>query len=556
MSILTADQISEQGSSTITRGIWFGARERPALGWLSSPTHGIADSGVVIAPPTGYPYWCSHRTLRSLAERLAAAGHAVLRIDYDGTGDSAGDQWDADRVDAWRRTVALAVEELRRLGAEHLTLVGARIGGTFALLDGQELGVDRVLAWMPVTAGRRYAKELRLLSEAVPEGLDPLDPPGTRLVAGNVFSVQTLRDLQALAVTDVEQPPAAATLILDDPGGSAVKAVAHLRSIGAAVEHLQLDGGENALETPPEFATVPEEILAAACNWIGAGTATPAEAPAQLRTRATLEWHGRRIEEEVITLGPRGHVGVLTSPERLDPDATTLVLLNPGSETHIGPGRAWVEYARDLTATGRRTVRVDFLGWGESPDAGRTPGRPYDAACVQDTVAIVEELRSAGHERIAICGLCASAWIALAAARRAAVDGVIAINPQLYWKPGDPAEIDWDLIRSRRAPEIKRIERGARLGLWTLLDWLGRLPPAASWLDDLAARRMGIHLIFAEGDDGLVYLHQRLGRHLRRLRGINVHELPEVDHPMHLTWLRPRVVTALAGALTAIDGVR
>ena len=533
--------------------MWFGARERPALGWLSTPIQGIADSGVVIAPPTGYPYWCSHRTLRILAERLAAAGHAVLRIDYDGTGDSAGDQWDADRVDAWRATVALAVEQLRRLGAEHLTLVGARIGGTFALLDGRELGVDRVLAWMPVTTGRRYAKELRLLSKPVPEGIDPLDPPGTLVVAGNVFSAQTLHDLEALAVTSIEQPPAAATLILDDPGGSAAKAVAHLRSIGAAVEHLQLDGGEDALETPPEFVTVPEEIVAVACDWIGAaGAATPAAVPA-LPTRASLEWRGRRIEEEVITLGPRGHVGVLTSPERLDPDTSTLVLLNPGSETHVGPGRAWVEYARDLTATGRRTVRVDFLGWGESPDAGRAPGRPYDDACVQDTVAIVEELRGAGHERIAICGLCGSAWIALAAARRAPVEAVIALNPQLYWKPGDPVEIDWDLIRTRRATEIRRIERGARLGLWTLLDWLGQRPGAARWLDDLAARPMSIHLIFAEGDDGLVYLHQRLSRHLRGLRRIKVHELHEVDHPMHLTWLRPRVVEALAEALTEID---
>ena len=50
--------------------------------------------GVVIVPPVGYEYWSSHRTLRTLAERLAGQGCCALRFDFDGTGDSAGDQWD------------------------------------------------------------------------------------------------------------------------------------------------------------------------------------------------------------------------------------------------------------------------------------------------------------------------------------------------------------------------------------------------------------------------------------------------------------------------------
>ena len=45
---------------------------------------------------------------------------------------------------------------------------------------------------------------------------------------------------------------------------------------------------------------------------------------------------------------------------------------------------------------------------------------------------------AAGHERVVVFGLCASAWIALRAVLDAPVAGVIALNPQLYWKPGDP----------------------------------------------------------------------------------------------------------------------
>jgi alpha-beta hydrolase superfamily lysophospholipase len=551
----------EEAAGVVTAGYWFGAAERPALGWLTCPAAGAPTSAVVVAPPVGYPYWCSHRTLRVLAERLAGAGHAVLRFDYDGTGDSAGDQWDPDRVAAWRATLAQAVAEVRRRGARTVTVIGTRLGGLFALLDGGDLGIDRAVAWNPVSAGRRYAKELRLLSQAVPEAFDPLRPSGTRVVAGSVFSAQTLSDLQRLGADAILRPPAPATLVIDDQAGSAAAVVDRLRALGAAVEHVPMDGAEQALETPPEFATVPEEILDAACAWIGpagsdVGPATEPVAAGGEPASAALTWRGGSVTEEVMTLRPAGHVAIVTSPPRVDPALTTLVLLNPGSEPHIGPGRAWVEYARDLALRGRRTVRVDFLGWGESPDAGRAPGRPYAAVGVEDTVAIIEELRSAGHQRIAICGLCASAWIALATAVKTDVDGVVAINPQMYWQQGDPVEIDWDLIRARRADEIRRIERGARLGLWTGLDLVGHRPRAGRWLDDLAATGASVHFLFAEGDDGLVYLNSRLSRRVRRLRrqgAVSVTEMAGVDHPMHLAWVRPQVVDALAGALSTVD---
>lgn len=59
------------------------------MGWLHVPPGGCSESGVLVLPPVGYQYWTSHRTLRVVAERLAAAGHLALRLDYDGTGDSS-----------------------------------------------------------------------------------------------------------------------------------------------------------------------------------------------------------------------------------------------------------------------------------------------------------------------------------------------------------------------------------------------------------------------------------------------------------------------------------
>ena len=555
--------MTETGSATIPRSetetiaLWFGVANRPQLGWLSVPGAGIRASGVVIAPPVGYEYWCSHRALRALAERLAGAGHSVLRIDYDGTGDSSGDQWDTARVNAWQASIKLAAAELRRLGAVSLTLIGARLGGALAMLSACELNVDRVVAWMPVINGRRYARELRLLSTPVPESFDRACPPGTVVVAGNVFSPETLSSLQELRLDGLTDLPARSILVVDDSPGSAGPMVQGLRSLGGQVTDLTLDGADAALHTPPEFAAVPHEILGPICRWMASDESIArSPAPTSASAVATLPWRDGRVTEAVVALEPSGHVAVITAPVDAAPAPTDLVLLNPGSETHVGPGRAWVEYARDLALAGRRSIRVDFLGWGESPDAGRAPGRPYDLCCEQDTVTIVQALHARGYGRVAICGLCASAWISLRAALTAPVAGVIAINPQLYWQRGDPVEIDWDLIRARRAAEIRRVELGERIGLWSLLDLLGHRPRPARWLDDLAATGIPVQLLFAENDDGLVYLNRRLGRRAQRVQrggSLSVRELTGIDHPMHRSWLRFGVLAALLEALQEID---
>jgi esterase/lipase len=536
---------------------WFGDAARPLLGWWSRPPAGASRSGVVIAPPVAYEYQSSHRSLRVLAERLAAAGHTVLRIDYDGTGDSAGSQWDGHRIIAWRRSIAAAVAHLRAAGVAAVTVIGVRLGATLALLEAASAGVDRVVAWLPVAGGRRYARELRLLATPVPEEHDPLQPPGTLAFAGNVFSAETLDELRGLDLTRFDTPPAPAVLVVDDPADAAAPVVSALRATGAEVAHVHLDGSEESLRTAPEFAVVPDEILGAICEWLGPAATERACGPADedAGKAVTMAWRAGSVRERALRLDPLGHVGIVTEPAVSDPAPTTLILLNPGSETHIGPGRAWVELARDLALAGRRTIRIDFRGWGESPDAGAAPGRPYDDWCERDTVAIVRELAAAGFERVAICGLCAAAWIALQVADEADVAGVIALNPQLYWKRGDPVEIDWDLIRARRADEIRRIERGASAGVWSLLDRLGHRSRAARWLDRLAAAGVPVHLMFAEGDDGLIYLRSRLARRLDEVcrTSVSVTELHGVDHPMHLAWMRPRVVRALDEALTGID---
>ena len=70
--------------------------------------------------------------MRLLANMLAAAGTHVLRFDYFGTGDSAGNMEDAD-LGAWFGDVETAVDELRdTIDAPQVALVGLRLGATLA----------------------------------------------------------------------------------------------------------------------------------------------------------------------------------------------------------------------------------------------------------------------------------------------------------------------------------------------------------------------------------------------------------------------------------------
>ena len=80
----------------------------------------------------------------------------------------------------------------------------------------------------------------------------------------------------------------------------------------------------------------------------------------------------------------------------------------------------------------------------------------------------------------------------------------------------------------------------------------------AKGIRDVAAERrldmrsIFVDKLFAEGDDGFHYLHNRLGRHLCRVlrRGVVRVEVVEgIDHGMHRAWLRPAVAKAVVAQL-------
>jgi hypothetical protein len=419
---------------------------------------------------------------------------------------------------------------------------------------GGELDADAVVAWDPIVKGRRYVKELKLLGQQVPDSQDALERAGSIVVAGSVFAADTLADLGAIDLATLSNRPAPSVLVVDreDKPASSVL-LERLNGLGVALDHFVCRGTERMLDQPTEYATVPGNIIDEICRWVGPGAVEAGRTTVVVppRTSAAIEWRGRVVDEEVVCLGELGLVGLHT--RSVGASRATVLWLNSGSEHHVGPGRAWVEYARDLALIGFSSVRMDFSGWGESPDLGHAPGRPYDQHGVEEVVSAVDALREIGHQRVVLAGLCAGAWIALKGALNVGVDGVVAINPQMYWQPGDPQEADIVTeTRVRRLPEIRRNKRFRAVGVWSLLDALGLRHPAADWLKELQRLPTPIMVVFAEGDDGLEFLHDRAGRAWRRaLCGglIESVSVAGIDHPMHRHWLRGSMVTAISAWL-------
>jgi alpha/beta superfamily hydrolase len=123
-------------------------------------------AAIVLCYPAGHEYLRVQRSFRNAAAALARLGFPVMRFDYSGTGDSAGEGSDRDLA-AWTRDLAAAIAEVkRRSGARRVALAGLRLGGSIAWLEASARDdVDALVAWDPVVDGQSYVEDLLALEQ-------------------------------------------------------------------------------------------------------------------------------------------------------------------------------------------------------------------------------------------------------------------------------------------------------------------------------------------------------------------------------------------------------
>lgn len=117
--------------------------------------------------PFGQEAIRTHRLFRVLADRLGRNGVAVMRFEYFGTGDSAGEDTQANMT-RWVSDMELAHQELRQhIGAVPIRWFGPRLGANVALqtLEKGQFAPDSMVLWDPIVDGKQYVQNLILEHE-------------------------------------------------------------------------------------------------------------------------------------------------------------------------------------------------------------------------------------------------------------------------------------------------------------------------------------------------------------------------------------------------------
>jgi len=554
------------------------------FGWLH-PAAG--PHGVVLCYPFGYDALCTYRGMRRLAERLAARGIAVLRFDYPGTGDSAGDASEPGRWRAWIDSITKAVALLRQsTGVERVSLCGLRLGGTLAALAAQQLGdVDGLVLLSPVLSGKNYQRELRAGYRqwlSMPAAMDCTPEPDTdEFVEAYGFRLyrEALENLRAVDLRRDAAAPARRVLMLDSLDAARVDALAaHYREQGIEVERRGFDEYSKFMMESLD-SEIPRAAFESVENWLAAGSGELATAARDADTHLSAD-------------DPQGHAveaGVTETPVWIDggrmfgiycmPHASlvttggtpAVLMVNTGAVSRIGNARLGVRFARRLARQGIASLRVDLGGLGDSQpsldtvtlDALYAQDGANDAACAARWLA------ARGHPGVVLLGICAGAYVGLyAGSREPAVTGAVLVNLQKFtWRnicdeTGKPtvrvAAIGStrSYLRSMCEPrKWLRVVKG-QTGGWpvarelaarcasrlraTLADRIERITGLELGASEerrpfaaLDARGVPTRLLYGVLDDGVEELEKYFGvrgARLRRLRRVKVSFREHMDH--------------------------
>jgi alpha-beta hydrolase superfamily lysophospholipase len=423
--------------------------EGPLFSWFHSDAAvPQADCVAVICAPIGHEYTRSHRTIRHLADQLAAKGIPALRFDAHGTGNSPGDELDLDRLGHWQAGIRAAIRQAKALsGRERVCLIGVRLGAMLAALVASETPVDYLVLWNPSLKGRTYVRELQAIAMSAQR--DTSSSERGLESAGFTMAPQTLEALRAVDLTKRRyQVTRRALLVGRDDLAPDTAIVDHLAAQGVPCDTVRVPGWLGMM-ADHQFTVVPEEALATIAGWVASHAGSSAAPPARQKAlpsvnafvHETLEGHTVEVEEELAQFGADRHLfGVLSRPLEKT-DQPVVLMANAGAIHHVGPNRLYVTLARELASMGIPSLRLDLESLGDSVlrGAGRE-NYPYPDNAIDDVRAAIRWLAARGYSRFVVLGLCSGAHTAYHAGLEiedATIDEVVLVNPwEFYWVEG------------------------------------------------------------------------------------------------------------------------
>ncbi len=142
------------------RACWLAAHGRRLFSVLHLPA-AASGGGVLVCPPLFHEHARSYRLFALLADALADCGLTVLRFDYYGTGDSAGEDAEFTLAGA-HADAACALAALReRVGKAPVAVLGIRGGAIPAAHCAVHAGSDALWLWQPPASGAECLADLQ-----------------------------------------------------------------------------------------------------------------------------------------------------------------------------------------------------------------------------------------------------------------------------------------------------------------------------------------------------------------------------------------------------------
>lgn len=556
---------------------WFGSPGAPLAARVTWPAAahpaGTAPAGADPAgpPPRGAVVVCpallgeqvnAERSLRLLAAELADAGALVVRPDYAGTGDSAGLGDQPGQVQAWRDSIAAAVQWARGRGAGRVALVGLRVGATLAGTIASAVGADAVVLWDPCVSGRSWLREQRALLAVGDVAATEGGLLGTHLPPAVEAELAELSLLDAAV-------PLVPVLVLTRAGRATPRGLRETWSSARweeTTEQAALLGVSSVLSRP---ATRTVELIA---GWLQESlglrpptSARPTAAPgagAEGRLDAGPVEVLPGVRERFVWMGPRRLAGVLTEPAGVARRRTVVVFLNLAAERHLGPERAWVNLSRDLAVSGLRSLRFDLAGIGDSPaPASGRQDDAYPATAVRDMTEAISAVTDDPSD-VVLVGVCSGAHHALLAGVALHPRGVVVINPPTEI----PVTIEDRQVAAERSlrPSPRWIRRLGNTSLlarteahipdqaWWLLHRLGVVASPAAVLRRLVAA--GTTSLLVCGPMEIRPFRDRAALDLRALQrspAFRLEVLDDLDHSLLRSAPRQRALSLLHEHLLA-----
>lgn len=560
-----------------TSPTWFGGADRPLFGVVHLPDDGRARAGVLLCPPMGKEHVDTYRGMKFLAQELTAAGFAVLRFDYAGVGDSAGEQDAPDALARWSASIVEGVELLRGLGCSVVSAVGLRAGSLLLDHVAADLGpLHAVVLWDPIARGRGYVREQQALYRlGVGADSDPTSSESSDLhTIGQTLAREAAADLSALSLT-ASAPNVGTWIAAVREGGAGTR----LSSILAAADARVLDVGPMADFVSPASFLVPIPAEAARLVVAALDEVHDAEPSAAVsftpRRTATVPTDRGSVVETIESLGEHGLFAIRTTPDGAGDgrDAeSAVVFCATANDTRIGPARLWVDSARRAASSGRTALRYDRRGAGETGPVTADEHTPIYSPEGADDVVTATRAAHDDARRVVLSGICSGSWNAAYAASRTGAGSVVLVNAIGWsWRQKksavgavDPATMgvprtDPEWQKTPRARVKFALQKHLPYPAWLLLGRRGITQVPEVLLRTLVARGVDTTVVLAPADHRW-FVDQRGEEGMRRLarRG----RVPSVvavgvgDHSGFHHTFRGAVTDAVLRALSVTEDQR